>query len=150
MPNGSLLKAAFYSFQMAVDLNATEGHCVKCSRIAPLPATEQRLRRAKRPVTAWGRGCWGTGVKRRSLLGERERRVFLGERQKARRHSGGSARRRRGEDAGMRKWCSGGAAALLCLRCESHAHNADAPRHVRARKEAKPEGMPTHCQPTGV
>lgn len=41
--NGSLLKAGFYSFQMAVDLNATEGHSVKCSRIAPLPATEQRL-----------------------------------------------------------------------------------------------------------
>lgn len=58
--NGRPLKAGFYSFQMAVDLNATEGHSVKCSRIAPLPATEQRLRRAKRPIGCggWrGRGC---------------------------------------------------------------------------------------------
>lgn len=40
--DGSPLKAGFYSFQMAVDLNATEGHSVKCNRIAPLPATEQQ------------------------------------------------------------------------------------------------------------
>lgn len=49
---------------MAVDLNATEGHSVKCSRIAPLPATEQRLERAKRPV----------GGVRPWLLGDRGRR----------------------------------------------------------------------------
>lgn len=94
--NGSLLKAGFYSFQMAVDLNATEGHSVKCSRIAPLPATEQRLLWAKRPVRRWGRGCKGAegggreGIRVCSVSGNQ--RVVFSERQKERRHSGGAAR----------------------------------------------------------
>lgn len=40
----------FYGFKMAVDLNVREGHAAKSNRIAPLPATEQWLQLAKRPV----------------------------------------------------------------------------------------------------